>query len=466
MQKSDLVQLISRLSLADRRELRKYLSTSLHQSKVPADELYHFIDQRIDKNWAALGKEEAFAHLFPKQPYDDQRMRHLMSFLLKAIEQYLVIQEVTHEEIQEKIVLLKAYRKLKLEKPFRRTLRLIRKKQAQAFIRDSAYYQQRFLVEQEIYLHTEHQKRDQQRNLGQMVEWMDVAYLAQKLRQSCRQLAHEAVYNVAYDQRLLQQLLPLLEDSEWLNYPAISLYFYYQKAVQHPEENHWFAKLKEGIGTHQDQFSDTERKELLQLAINYTIRRFNIGEGTYLRETFDLYRLGLEQELLLESGSLSRFAFKNIAGIAIRLGEYDWTGQFIEQFAEKLPSKHRQTYVDYCLAKLWFEQGQYEEALERLHTVEYDDLFLNLDAKVMLLKIYVELDESEVLDALLTSFKRFIERKKVMGYHRDTYLNTIYFTRKLLELNPYDKQERQALADKVQAAPALAERDWLLGKLV
>lgn len=465
MHKSDLIHTISRLSTPDRRALRKFLQTPYHNTRPEVLQLYRFIDQNLEKNWTDLSKEKAFALLFPDQSFDDQQIRHIMSFLMKNIEQYLILKEATADPLGGKLLLLQAYRKLNLEKPFQRTLRYIERQQTSSNLHDVAFYERSFHVEQETYLHTERQKRDTPRNLAQMVTSLDIAYLAQKLRQSCRQLSHQAVYKVEYDTSLLDQLLPWLTDSEWLEYPAIALYFYYIKAVKAPEEKHWFDQLKQGISAYRKHFGRREQQELLQLAINYTIRRFNTGETIYLRETFELYQLALELELLWEGGRLSRFAFKNIAGIAIRLREFEWTANFVQTYAEKLHPKYRENYVHFCLSKLRYEQGEYKEAMHRLQQVEYDDLFLNLDAKVMLLKIYFELREMDVLDALLTSFKRFIERKQVMGYHRDTYLNIIYFTRKLLELNPYDKTQIVQLRKRIQEAPVLAEREWLLGQL-
>ena len=99
-----------------------------------------------------------------------------------------------------------------------------------------------------------------------------------------------------------------------------------------------------------------------------------------------------------------------------------------------------------------------------LVTVDSADLLLTIDAKVMLLKMYYELQELDALDALLASFKTFLYRKKVMGYHRDNYLKVIELTRKLLYLNRNDRQAVQVLREEVEKNK-LTEKEWLLSQL-
>ena len=103
--------------------------------------------------------------------------------------------------------------------------------------------------------------------------------------------------------------------------------------------------------------------------------------------------------------------------------------------------------------------------MERLRQVEYEDLFLNIYAKIMLMKIYYELQEHDVLDSFLKSFERFIRRHRGLAYHRENYLNDIYFTRKMLKVNPFDRDGREALRRELETTPALTERGWLLERV-
>jgi len=87
---------------------------------------------------------------------------------------------------------------------------------------------------------------------------------------------------------------------------------------------------------------------------------------------------------------------------------------------------------------------------------------LALAAKTIQLKIYYETDEYDLLESHLQAITAFIRRKKVMGYHRENYLNLVHFVRKRLELPPLDKQAKQIFREAVEQAKPLAEKEWLL----
>ena len=54
-----------------------------------------------------------------------------------------------------------------------------------------------------------------------------------------------------------------------------------------------------------------------------------------------------------------------------------------------------------------------------------------------------------------------------MGYHKSNFQNVIYYTKKLVRVNPYKKEELTTLKDEINTASPLAEgeRKWLLEQL-
>jgi len=58
--------------------------------------------------------------------------------------------------------------------------------------------------------------------------------------------------------------------------------------------------------------------------------------------------------------------------------------------------------------------------------------------------------------------KNFIRRKKIIGYHKENYLNLIHFVKQLLELKRFDKIAKQQLSQEIISTKAVAEKTWLL----
>lgn len=464
MQKSSLIRQILALQPEERRGVERFLASPYCNLREDVQQLYAFIQQHLATKWKLLTKENAFAAVYPGQVFDKKKMRHLQSFLLKAIEAFLVQEELGKDQIWKEFFLLKAYRKRNMPRFFQKTLRRARNYHQRGF-RGVEHYELAYALEWENYLFSAGQQRDAPSQIPILNQTLDTLFFCRRLKQSCLLQAHQAVFKETDDPRLVQIIMEFLEGSPFLEVPLVAVYYYYLKAAQEPEHLAFYQRFKQHVLEGKKDLPREERRTLILLAINYCIQRFNLGQEHFLREVFELYQAGLEDGSLLENGRLSRFAFKNIVGIGLRLEEFAWTEAFIHDFKYALPPKYRDNYVHFSTSKLQYSQGNYEAAMQQLIQVEYDDLYLNLDAKILLIKIYYELDEWQALDSLLTSVKRFIQRKKLMGYHREAYLNIVQFVRKLLEVNPYDKSAKEALRKEIATSPGLGEKDWLMEQL-
>ncbi|MCP3932594.1 MAG: hypothetical protein GY705_26285, partial [Bacteroidetes bacterium] len=273
------------------------------------------------------------------------------------------------------------------------------------------------------------------------------------------------VYKTEYAIGLIHEVLEYVEKNNFLRFPAIAIYYYGYLALTNPIEEHYFKNLKETIFEYGHLFSHSEVRDIYLMAINYCIGRMNAGEKSYIRETFELYREGLKKEILFEENQLSRWTFLNIVSTGANLEEYDWVENFIHQYQDYLGEKHRQSFVHYSLARLNFERKDYTSAMRLLVQADYDDILINLNAKTMLFKMYYEQDELNALESLLESMRTYMQRKKVIGYHKANYRNIIQFTKKLVRINPYDEKGKKTLKKEIEAANPLTERKWILEQL-
>ena len=158
--------------------------------------------------------------------------------------------------------------------------------------------------------------------------------------------------------------------------------------------------------------------------------------------------------------------FKNIVLIALRLGEYDWTENFIKKYQHKLPIDSRENAVTYNLALVYFYQKKYSKVVEQLREVEYEDISYNLGSKSMLIAIYYEQDEFEALISLCDTFKTYLNRHKDMSEkQRFLYLNYIQFVRKMTKIMPGDLKTIEQLRQEIKDAKGVASEKWLLEKI-
>lgn len=209
-----------------------------------------------------------------------------------------------------------------------------------------------------------------------------------------------------------------------------------------------------------------EIRGIYLLGINIGIRNLNQGNLDFIPVLLDLYKSGIEQKILFDNGILSRFTYKNVVALALRLKQFDWVEQFLEEQTIYLEPETRSSIYNYNKAKLHYGKMDYPNALQLLMlTTSSDDVYINLDTKILLSRIYYEQQNLDALGAIVNSFKTFIRRKKIISYHRESYKNFLNSLIKLVALNPYDKAAKTNLRLEIESLQPLPDKNWFLLQL-
>lgn len=470
MENSRLVAIIRSFTKKEVREFRKWLKSPAHNQREDIVCMFEYlIAPNHLYNEKALEKKRLFAKVFSKSSYDDAQLRQVIHFLLKAIEEFLVYQELKEDKVRLQLALASVYRKRKLGKAFEKTMRKVNDQLEASPFRNEHYIRNEYLIQQEQYyfLSEQMQMRNKWLGLQEVSDALDATYFADKLRQSCLMLAHQAVHQAGYKIGLLDEVLRYVEENEAWKLPAIGIYYYGYKSTVDKSNPDYFTNLREQINNYIHLFPTSEVKDIYLMAINYCIGKMNAGEEFYIREAFELYKQGIDKKIIIEDGVMSRWTYRNVVSIALKLKEYKWTENFITECRIYLKEEYRDNFYNYSRARLFFDKRDYDKAREFLVNKDFNDILLNLSAKSLLLKIFYEEAEFDLLDALLESTRIYLQRKKVMGYHKSNFQNVIYYTKKLVRVNPYKKDELKKLQGEINEASPLAEgeRSWLLDQI-
>jgi hypothetical protein len=275
-------------------------------------------------------------------------------------------------------------------------------------LRDIEHLENAYRLQHLGYRLQEQKDRAEDSKLQALNDSFDLAYIAGKLKHACRILSYQGMFAKQYDTGLLKKLLEYLnEKPELLKHPALGLYFYYyMAATESTNSADYFAQFKQYLFDFQSLFAVSEIRDLYILAINYSIKRLNTADRNfYLHETFELYKNALGNDFLLEQGKLSPFAFSNIVAVALGLDMDEWVDIFINNYSSKLDEKWRRAQTDYNRSRWHFHRKEYKKAADLLVADDFEDLHLNLSAKVLLLKIYYHLGEFQLSDGLINRFK-------------------------------------------------------------
>ena len=464
MLQSKLISLFSTLSPAERRRFKKWVNSPIHNFNPKISTFYTFLETRSELSTRTLKRERAFAAVFGKQPYDDQQMRRLMSELLGVLENFLTHEAWLETPSEQWLSRAKIYRQRQLPDDATAYLNKAEEILDVQPLRDARYFLDHYRLQEERL--AQNPARDSALNLQEMADELAHFFVAELLRNACSAASHSAIYRADYQLPYLDVVLADCAAGRYDEVPLIRLYFHSYRCLSESTADEHFFVYKNLLPDAANWLTKGDLRDVLLFGINYCIRRLNTDAPVFLCDVFDLYKLGLEQGTFLENGLLSRFSYKNIATAALKLGETAWVEQFLEDYSPLLSHEFRAHYERFCRAKLCYQKGDYGKVQTLLHDLAFEDVLLELNARLLLLKIYFETSEWRLLEGFLISFERFVSRKKMLAYHAPNYRNIIQLTTKLMlwkrSKRPFAIEELENLRHQINTGKPLTEKEWLL----
>jgi hypothetical protein len=476
MQNSRLLELLLTFSPAELTAFGKYLRSPFFNQREDVIKLFdYFFEKKAIKRAGVFDKTTVYESIFPKEKYDEKKLGYTTSFLYQLAQEFIVHNERRASgDAEFHLQLAKSMRRRGLERQYETALKKAEEALAAQPYRNRDYHYLHQQLQLERYESEARQRRIPiaigTRSFQAMADETDTFFIANKLRQSCTALMHKAISQTDYRLDLLDEVMAQVERQQLQHVPAIGMYYFGYRALSEADSKPWFGQLREAMQLHFPLFPKDEMRDIFTLAVNYCIRQINTQrqaseQAFFLQQVFEIYQEGLENGVFLTEGVLSRFTYNNIANAGFGLKAFGWVEAFLKKYKNHLEPKHRESAYLFNLASLHFRQSDYGKVLELLTQAEFDDLLHQLDARRMLLRSYYELGEHNALDSLLDSFQAFLRRRRDVGYLRQHYLNLIRFTRKLLQTPASERAAREKLRGEIVDSKALAEREWLLGKV-
>lgn len=463
MENSKLVQTIALLNTNELKWFKKFLQSKMFNHNEELVNLFIHLRKQLVANHPDFSKQKAFQVIFGNVSYNNTLFLHKVSHLFKCLERFLAFNELYSDQHTESIALCRAYRKLNVPKSVKSAIQKTKKQLEATPKRNIDYHLSVFQLEMEAFTTQGLEKRSDTTNLQEINDQLDITYFAQKLRQCCLMITHQNVFKAEFELGIAQNVINEVEQKQLYTIPAIGIYYYSYKALMDSENIQAFKDLQNQLVSYAELFDPIELGQQYLLAINIGIKFLNRGEDQLMTEILELYKTGIESNVLVFNNRLSRFTYKNTVTLAIRLKKFEWVAYFLTKFKDFLDPNYQEESYNYGRAHLLYAQKNYAGALQLLFTnVKSDDVFSNLSTKVLLSRIYYEQNEFDSLEAQINSFKSFIRRKNMITYQQTHYQNFINMMNKLIRLNPYDKSAKTALREEIEVLEPLPVKYWFL----
>lgn len=463
---------IESLDVYEKNAFKKFLISPYFNKNEYLIALHDIYSNLTEEQIMNEKKETIWASIFENLKYNDTKFRKLNSDLLKLFEHFITIEAFEKDKQTKLIVELKAINERNLDVLYNSIRAKLDRFEKNNIDKSADHYH--FLYETEktkFELKTDIERKNKKTdfvkefNIADISRNLDIFYLSEKLKYISTTISWSKLYKIEIEPFDITPIKRIVSDRKEI-IPPIALYYQIYLTLIEPEELRHFSILQKLIKKYLNVFPPKEQRYILDSAVSYGVGKVNKGSLELQKPTLDVYKEALEYEGFYDNGYLSPTSFRNIVFFALRTKEYDWAEYFVNTYGQHLREELRENAITFNLSRISFYQKDYNKVIQLLQQVEYDDVFYNLNSRMLLMASFYELEEIDSLEALMNSTSAFLRREsKISNSRKQIYKNPIRFLRKMISLNPNEKKGFLLLKEEITTTSNVASKPWLLEKI-
>ncbi|MCC6461102.1 MAG: hypothetical protein IT260_11565 [Saprospiraceae bacterium] len=427
-----------------------------------------------DFQHAELEAKRLYVRVFPGKSFVKGKLEVLMSKLHQLAKTYAARISSLGPEPPETLRLAAFFRQRGRPRRAAPLLDKLRAGQAEQPLHDAAFWQERYWIAQEQHLlDTELQNHHQHEQLAESIRSLHHGYLLELL------LLLNILFFAGRKSRVAASIAGPLADAlpaalqavDLAQEPLLRLLKTGFDFVRAPEA-HGESALRafwQDLETQAPLLPPELLRSLFGYARNHCTWQFNHGRTEFAALNLELFKACWQRNLLLDNGKIQAATYLNLVQAGLIGRDFEWLDAVMPQCRERIVGVPAPAELyNYTRANCLYHRQAYEPALELLREAS-DDLFNNLMARKLELKIYYETD-SPLLDSKLDSFKLFIFRQGKKHLPPDIFQMNNTFIDLLRSLTNFatagPKARVAKLLQKLDAETLVAERQWLREQLL
>ncbi|MEM9920109.1 MAG: hypothetical protein AAF990_18580 [Bacteroidota bacterium] len=439
-------------------------------SQKKLQQLYNLLKRGYpDFEHKRFAKENLFAKLYPQHAYNAKWMRNLLSDLIVELERFILHERIRRDSKEGKLALADEYLKRgRKDWFFKGAKRLVSDLEDQA-VKDWEDHLALALLNEKMYRNVESSERQQvgADYLYESEQCLDYFYRLGKMRCWVERAERQKIVG---EERAVEQRLGLFGDMRQGDLKDASVWYW-----QYLEEGSSFEDLKEKYLKHRANYDRKDQKIMIFLLLNKGGRLW-LKNAKILEEAFALYRLGLEEKLLLHHGRMTSNTFGNIVSIGNTLKAFDFVQAFVPAYLPLLAPEVQDDASDWARTHLFYNQGKRDlSQLElKLSQQKQDRTIFSLRTKVLLLQIRFDnfLAEKKVglqwLDFSLAFEKQLVRNRNFSAKRLQGFKKFVQYSRRLYRLvgDPNVEQaDLIGIESELLDEAVVRARKWLLNKI-
>ncbi len=489
---SKLFALLSTLNKKELKQLELWLASPIHNTSKEVLQLYQGLmtkyqkfDQPIDKLTLLkyIGTSSGTKKQRELQPKEEALLRQLMFKLTGQVQKFLVWQHINRDDFTEKYHLTNELMGRKSYKLVSGVLAKLKKELETSTVRDIIYYENLFkIIDIEYSLEVVLNNRESHDKIQELINVLRQTALSKLLKFYCAAKNIEEIRKVKNYYPFMEAVKKHIAETADKNIPIIYAYYALLRLMEYQKPEYYY-ELKNYLFDNLEAFSLHEIRQLFNHMTNYCTWSIRKGNHNFVEEKHEIYVIGLDLKCWSSGVSFSHHQFINIIRNALEMDKVNWANNFIYKYNAQLHPKLKKDILNYGHALIQFHQKQYSQAQNYLAKITSpEDFIYHLKFKVLLIKIYYELQELNTGNAEfhpinyeLEAVRQYIvstRNKKMSEPLRQSYNNFVNIFKSILErrkkliyAEPVSASSIQKLQDKLPTVSPLIERTWLEEKI-
>lgn len=474
MENIALIGLLGKLDKTEIKKLRSFLNSPYYNQNKNVTTLFEYLVTLDKRTLTNISNRDIHNYIFQKHKFINENVKTLIYLLTRLTEKFLVISEAENDEFEYNKQLLKIFNKRGLDKHFMRHLNKTGKQKEEYGsveldkITRKAEFEKTLL---QYYLPRNDEKNIFAHEL-KLSEDLIAAFLVDMFKQ------YNVFWRASYLNNLLDveftsavltaidfdRLFETFSQNNYRYYKLLLPHYEIYKLLKDESSKINIDSLKSNISQN-DFISGNEKFVLSTILVNSIYYKSLRSGGVYTRELFEALKLMIELHKFSNDPFLRYTTYSNILRIALQLGEYDWTEQFINEYHVLLEPSIKDNMLMYSNAYLAFTRGDFEKCLEYESKINFQTFQQRYYLRDLRLSSLYELGKFETALSLIDSYKHFI--KKDQNYSakmKQGYLLFLSFINDLIRLE-LGISRKNAGDIKVKLTNSMPMRkDWLIKK--
>lgn len=358
IKKTKLIRLLKTFSPLEWKRFGRFVQSPYHNSNQTIIKFFTVLKKLFPfETEEGLEQESVFKKVFGKKEFKSSKFQNLCSDLYGLAEDFLIDVYLQKEKRQRKKVLVDALSERDYELFKGESQKLIQEIETQKWFLGSNDFLLLYKLNDQFHHHLETEKFTS----NQIALERTWRYLTAFFENEMAQINAE---NATAKNFIIRE-----KGTTTINQDKLKILFLEIAKLHEVKQTELYFTIKENILHNWDFINKKNKTDLLVHLINFSITNEVLQKNFGYTETFQLYKIGVEEKLFIINGNMRDVEFINIGIVGFALKENNWTDQFIENNQNYLSHEVREFLIPLIYAYKANYNQDYALVIELLSTL-------------------------------------------------------------------------------------------------